>query len=60
MTTPQVLNFHVPRVFKFRMPLTVSVDLVHTGCRFALYIWISRAERQTPGAATLRDVLAER
>jgi hypothetical protein len=24
MTTPQVLNFHVPKVFKFRMPLTVG------------------------------------
>jgi hypothetical protein len=22
MTTPQVLNLHVPGVFKFRMPLT--------------------------------------
>jgi hypothetical protein len=22
MTIPQVLNFHVPKVFKFRMPLT--------------------------------------
>jgi hypothetical protein len=38
----------------------LAVDLVHTRCRFALLIWISRAERQTPGGATLRAVLAER
>jgi len=27
MTTEQVLNFHVPKVFKFRMPLTVASAL---------------------------------
>ena len=34
MTTEQVLNFHVPKVFKFRMPLTVPDG--RDRCRFRL------------------------